>query len=212
MTVLVVDDHWAFADLLETAIGGEPDLTCVGSARGVAAGLAKVERLRPDLVVMDVRLGDGDGVRATATISARWPQVRVVVLTAHPDASLIRRAADAGACCLLPKDSSLPEVLNALRTAQRGEFVVHPTLLKTLVSDRPRPTEYIPPLSRRETEVLQMLAIGMDVRSIAEQLGISLNTCRGYVKSLLAKLNAHSQLEAVAVANRNGLIDAAVSY
>jgi DNA-binding NarL/FixJ family response regulator len=208
MTVLVVDDHQTFADLLEIAIVGEHDLTCVGSAHNVTAGLAKVEQFRPDLVVMDVQLGDGDGVDATAIISARWPEVRVVVLTAHADASLMRRAADAGACCLLPKDGSLPELLTALRTATRGGFVVHPTLLKTLVSDRPRPVEYIPPLSRRESDVLQMLAIGMDVRAIADDLGISLNTCRGYVKSLLSKMNAHSQLEAVAVANRHGLIDA----
>jgi DNA-binding NarL/FixJ family response regulator len=207
-TVLVVDDHQTFADLLEIAFEGEPDLACVGSAHSVAAGLSMVEQLRPDLVVMDVQLGDGDGVQATTTITARWPDVRVVVLTAHADASLMRRAADAGACCLLPKDGSLPELLTALRTARRGGFVVHPTLLKTLVSDRPTPREYIPPLSRRETDVVQMLAVGMDVRAIAEELGISLNTCRGYVKSLLSKLNAHSQLEAVAAANRHGLLSA----
>ena len=208
LSVLVVDDHRTFADLLEVALGGEPDFTCVGSANGVQAGLAKIELLRPDLVVMDVQLGDGDGVTATAAITRRYPEVRVVVLTAHADADLMRRAADAGACCLLPKDGSLPDLLNALRTARRGGFVVHPTLLKTLVSAQPAGSPYVPPLSRREHDVLQMLAAGVDVRGIAEQLGISLNTCRGYVKSLLAKLNAHSQLEAVVVANRHGLIHA----
>jgi DNA-binding CsgD family transcriptional regulator len=68
--------------------------------------------------------------------------------------------------------------------------------------------EYVPPLSRRENDVLRMLSLGMDARAIAEHLGISVNTCRGYVKSLLAKLGAHSQLEAVAIANRRGLIHA----
>jgi DNA-binding NarL/FixJ family response regulator len=206
LSVLVVDDHRTFADLLEVALDAEADLSCVGSAHDVATGLAMVDELCPDLVVMDVQLGDGDGISATTVITRRHPDVRVVVLTAHADADLMRRAAEAGACCLLPKDGSLPDLLEALRTASRGGFIVHPTLLKNLVSARPAGTMYIPPLSPREQDVLELLADGSDVRSIAEELGISLNTCRGYVKSLLAKLNAHSQLEAVAVANRNGLL------
>jgi len=208
MTVLVVDDHQTFADLLEFALEGEPDFSCVGAAHSVAAALVQVELLRPDLIVMDVQLGDGDGVEATALITARDPHARVVVLTAHADASLMRRAADAGACCLLRKDGSLPDLLNALRRARRGGFVVHPNLLMALVSGGLDRDCNIPALSRREGEVLQMLALGMDARAIGVQLGISVNTCRGYVKSLLLKLNAHTQLEAVAVANRNGLINA----
>jgi len=207
-TVLVVDDHRTFADLLEVALDGEPDLECLGSAHTVAAALAKVEQLGPDLVVMDVQLGDGDGLVATATLTRRDPGIRVVVLTAHADTDLMRRAAEAGACCLLPKDGSLPDLLSALRTARRGGFVVHPNLLRTLVAAAPPVEEFLPRLSRREHDVLQMLAVGMEVRAIADRLGISLNTCRGYVKTLLSKLNAHSQLEAVVVANRHGLVDA----
>lgn len=208
MTVLVVDDHKTFADLLEVALEAEPDFICVGVAHSVTTALTQVEALRPDVIVMDVQLGDGDGIAATAAITQRYSDARVVVLTAHADASLMRRAADAGACCLLPKDGSLPDLLNALRTARRGGFIVHPNLLRTLVTGGSNKSEHIPPLSRREREVLEMLAVGVDARTIAGRLGISLNTCRGYVKSLLSKLNAHSQLEAVAVANRRGLINA----
>ena len=206
--ILVVDDHKTFADLLRFALDGEDGLHCVATGHSVGEGLLLVDSYRPDLVVMDYQLGDGDGVTATAEIMRRHPGTRVVMLTAHADADLMRRAAEAGACCLLPKDGSLPDLLNALRSARAGGFVVHPALLKSLViRDVVRP-EYVPPLSRRESDVLGMLALGMDSRAISAHLGISVNTCRGYVKSLLSKLGAHSQLEAVAIANRRGLIHA----
>jgi DNA-binding NarL/FixJ family response regulator len=84
---------------------------------------------------------------------------------------------------------------------------VHPDLLRRLVGGAEVPTPRRPPLTQREQEVLQMLAAGLEARMIAQEIGISLNTCRGYVKSLLAKLGAHSQLEAVAIAMRHGLIN-----
>jgi DNA-binding NarL/FixJ family response regulator len=205
-SVLVVDDHTTFADLLAMALDAETDFTCVGTAPSVAKALAMVDELRPDLVLMDVRLGDGDGVTATAELTRLHPDLRVVVLTAHTDTALMQRAADAGACCLLPKDGSLPDMLQALRTSRRGGLVVHPSLLKSLIATQPPKTSYLPPLSRRERDVLRMLADGSDAKTIAKDLGISVNTCRGYVKSLLLKLNAHSQLEAVVIATNHGLV------
>jgi DNA-binding NarL/FixJ family response regulator len=203
--VLVVDDHVVFAELLGLAVSGEDGFEFVGRADGVAAGIRMVESMMPDIVVMDVRLGDGDGIAATAQLTRQFPGLRVIILTAFVDAELMRRAAAAGACALLPKDGALSEMLHALRTARGGGFVVHPRLLKTLVSGDAR-TQQLPPLTHRERDVLQMLAAGLEANVIARELGISLNTCRGYVKSLLTKLGAHSQLEAVVVAMRNGLI------
>jgi DNA-binding NarL/FixJ family response regulator len=204
--VVVVDDHVTFAELLALALRGEPDLRCVGTAETVKEGLALVDRLRPDVVVMDVHLGDGDGIAATEQLVARYPGIRVVVLTAHADRSVMHRASDAGACALLPKDGALNDMLAALRTARQGGFVVHPRLLKRIVSPAAPATEYMPPLTRREQDVLQLLADGLDARAVAKRLGITLHTCRGYIKNLLLKLDAHSQLEAVAIANRSGLI------
>jgi DNA-binding NarL/FixJ family response regulator len=203
--VLVVDDHVVFAELLGLAVSGEDGFEFVGRADGVSAGIRMAESLMPDIVVMDVRLGDGDGIAATAQLTRQFPGLRVIILTAFVDAELMRRAADAGACALLPKDGALSEMLHALRTARGGGFVVHPRLLKTLVSGDGR-AQQLPPLTHRERDVLQMLAAGLEANVIARELGISLNTCRGYVKSLLTKLGAHSQLEAVVVAMRNGLI------
>lgn len=205
--VVVIDDHRTFADLLELALRGEPDLNCVGTAESVAEGVALVDRLAPEVVVMDVHVGEGDGIGATAALVARHPGIRVVVLTAHADRGVMRAASDAGACALLPKDGSLTEMLAALRTAREGGFVVHPRLLKRLVSPtRQIGADYVPPLTRREQDVLQLLADGLDARAAAKRLGITLHTCRGYIKNLLQKLDAHSQLEAVAIATRTGLI------
>jgi len=204
--VLVVDDHTTFSDLLALALAGEPDLTCVGTASRVAEAFAMVDRLRPDLVVMDVRLGDGDGVDATAELTRAYPGLRVVVLTAHTDPALMQRAADAGACCLLLKNGSLPDMLAALRTSRRGGLVVGPALLRVLIASQPLEGDFLSPLTRREREVLRMLAGGSDARAISKDLGISVHTCRGYLKNLLLKLGAHSQLEAVVIATRHGLV------
>jgi len=206
-SVLVVDDHTTFSDLLAMALGNEPDFACVGTAACVEKALSMADELRPELVIMDVRLGDGDGIAATAELTRAYPDLRVVVLTAHIDTALMQRAADAGACCLLPKDGSLPDMLQALRSSRRGGMVVHPALLTTLMRSRtPRRADSLPPLTRREREVLRLLADGSDARAIANVLGISVNTCRGYVKSLLLKLGAHSQLEAVVIATNHGLV------
>jgi DNA-binding NarL/FixJ family response regulator len=163
--------------------------------------------LRPDVVVMDVQIGADDGVDATAELTQMFPELRVVVLTAHADSLLMHRAGAAGACSLLPKDGSLPEFLAAVRSARPGGLAVHPTLLRLLMSSSPAGLVDVPLLTGREQDVLRLLATGMDTPAIADHLGISVHTCRGYAKGLLMKLDAHSQLEAVAIGARLGLVD-----
>jgi DNA-binding NarL/FixJ family response regulator len=178
----------------------------VGHAQSVASGLDMVEALQPDIVIMDVRLGDGDGIAATAELTERFPELRVVVLTAFVDQALMQRAAAANACALLPKDGDLTSMLDALRTARRGGFTVHPRLLHRLVTPPIEVGRSKPSLTPREWDVLQLLATGLETRLIAREIGISVHTCRGHVKGLLLKLGAHSQLEAVAKAMQHGMI------
>jgi len=208
--VLVVDDHCTFAELVVVALKHEDDLECVGAAHDADRARRMAQELAPDVILMDVNLGDQDGLDLTAELVAAHPGLRVVVLTAHADGDAMRRAAAAGACALLPKDGSLPDLLNGLRSARPGGFVVHPTLLRTLVTEERTAAAAgpAPVLTPRELLVLQLLAEGRDTRSIAHQLKISVNTCRGYVKNVLMKLDAHSQLEAVVIAGRHGLVDA----
>lgn len=203
--VLVVDDHTVFTQLLAQALDHEDDLSCVGSAYDIRSGMALVESLQPDVVIMDVRLDDGDGIAATAALTHRFPDLVVVVLSAFVDAALLTRAAAAGAAALIPKSGDLDDMLRTLRTVRPGEFCVEPRLLRQLVGAAP--VIRGPGLTDRELQVLRMLAAGINLGSTARELGNSLNTTRGHVKSILTKLDVHSQLEAVVVAVRRGLID-----
>ncbi len=204
---VVIDDHRIFADVLTSSLAASEDLVCVGAAYDVATGLALVDQHRPDLVVMDYHFegDDLDGVDAAAVIVSRHPTCCVVMLTGHLGSDLVGRAAAAGISSVMPKNGSLDDLVAALRTARRGVLVVHHSLLRDMGQGVEASPGARVSLSRREREVLGLLTVGLDARAIALQLGISLNTCRGYVKTLLSKLGAHSQLEAVASARRLGL-------
>jgi DNA-binding NarL/FixJ family response regulator len=203
--VLVVDDQRAFAQSLEVVIDSQDDLVSLGVA---TTGEEAVERARadhPSVVLMDVGLPGIDGVEATKQILEHDPGVGVVVLTGVPDASVLARAASAGACAFLLKDSSVVEILEAVRTAdQRGAMGVDSGAIAHLLESSE--TDADASLTQRELEVLGLLAQGRQPKQIAHSLGITVNTCRGYVKNVLAKLDAHSALEAVVEAHRRGLI------
>ena len=203
--VVVVDDHCTFAELLTMGLEAHPRLTCVGSASDVRSALDLVAREQPDVVVMDIRLGTESGVEVTAQIIERWPDMAVVVLTAYPTPKLMTDVVHAGASALLPKDGALDDLLDTVLSARPRMFSMPPRLAESMM--RPRDGEPISPLTPREMEVLRQLAMGRDVRGISRELGISVNTCRSYVKSLLAKLDVHSQLEAVVAAHERGLLD-----
>lgn len=220
--VLVVDDHRTFAELLVGALEREPDLEPAGHACTADEAVRVFAAERPDLVIMDVQLPDRDGFAATREIVAMSDDVRVVVLTAHGDPANATRAAEAGASAFLAKDGSLATMIETLRAARRGEFRCDPALLRpergaAVRSDGAatgvaRPGRRlpngapVPSLTPRESEVLQLLGEGRAVRDIAATLRLSEETCRGYVKNVLAKLGARTQLQAVVVAWRTGLL------
>jgi DNA-binding NarL/FixJ family response regulator len=216
-TVAIIDDHQTLLDLLSFAMGGEDDIAVVGTATTGADGLRMVGSAHPDVVLLDFVLPDIDGVSVAAQLVERHPEVRVVMLTASEDTGLISRAAAAGAAGFVAKTSALDQVLDAVRSARAGSMVVDPAFLAGLLTGRSRALERAdaagagrPDLTPRELEVLQLLGSGLDPRTIARQLSISLHTCRGYVKSMLAKLDCHSQLEAVVTAGRLGMLPAPV--
>ena len=205
--VLVVDDHTTFTELLTGALDREPDLESVGFASSAESGFERALALKPDVVIMDYHLPDGDGITAAARILDRAPDTRIVLLTGDPTPESLVEAAATGICAFLPKDGSLAALLDALRHAPIGGMMVRPSLVAQLGELRSRRNDvWTPALTQRELAVLRLMAEGYDVRANARTLGISQNTCRGYVKSILAKLGAHSQLEAVVAARKLGLL------
>ncbi len=206
--VLVVDRHQTFAELLGLALSGQPDLDYVGHAGTGAEAMRLVAELRPDVVLMDVDLPDVEGIVATERLRAEHPATRIVVLTGSTEPSLVGRATAAGASGFLTKNGAVGDVLHAVHTAHGGGMTVSSHLLTGLLRSAAAAGADAAPaggLTAREHEVLRLMGSGLDARAIARQLGISVHTSRGHVKSVLAKLNAHSQLEAVAVATRRGL-------
>ncbi|MBP2385740.1 response regulator [Paeniglutamicibacter kerguelensis] len=206
--IVVIDDHATFADLLSGALNREVDLRCIGTANTLEAGVALCIKDEPDLVVIDYRLPDGDGLQGAERILRALPSMRIVMLTGDPTSQAMQRAASLGVCGFLPKDGALSILLDVLRTVRQGEFIVGPALISELLKPRQLEVSMNPGLTARELEVLQLMSQGFDVTANARTLAISAHTCRGYVKSILSKLDAHSQLEAVATANRLGLVGA----
>ena len=208
LRVLVVDDHQTFADLLSLALSSEPDLDCVGTAGSAAEAVAMAAELKPDIVVMDIEMPRQDGLAATRRLREVVPDLVIVVVTAHRDPQWVLRATQAGASAFVPKNRSLPEMLDVLRRARNGGMLVAASAFgSTMTSPEPAISTPRVELTQRERDVLHCLNRGMAPKAIARVLGISLHTCRGYVKSLLSKLGVSSQLEAVVTAQRLGLID-----
>jgi DNA-binding NarL/FixJ family response regulator len=157
--------------------------------------------------------GDFDGLGVTRRIKEARPETRVLVLTGQMDLDTMARAASEGACGFLPKTSNLQNICQAIRTAKDGGMFVERELVAPLV-ERVRTSARRPigggsaraAITPREQEVLTLLGEGLDAAAIAARLGISLATCRGHVRKLLAKLGSHSQLEAVVEAIHQGLL------
>lgn len=208
--VLVVDDHRTFAELLAGALQGA-GMDVVGMAHSAAQAVGMAQDLEPDVVVMDIEMPREDGLSATRRLRQVAPHTVVAVVSAHRDPEWVVRATQAGASAFIPKDGSLAEMIDILTRVRAGQMLVAPSTFSSAptAGTRPGPDQLRPQLTRREQEVLDCLGRGMQVKAIARVLGITLETCRGYVKSLHAKLGVRSQLEAVVKAQQLGLLAAA---
>jgi DNA-binding NarL/FixJ family response regulator len=182
-------------------------MEAVGVAHSAAQAVAMAQDLQPDIVVMDIEMPRTDGLAATRRVREVAPNAVVAVVTAHRDPDWVVRAAQAGASAFIPKDGSLAEMIDVLSRVQPGQMLVAPSTFAGGPTCAPAADRGAQPqLTRREQEVLDCLGRGMQVKAIARVLGITLETCRGYVKSLHAKLGVRSQLEAVVKAQQLGLL------
>ncbi len=207
LKILLVEDHQMVAQGIVELVGAEPDLDVVAVEATVAGATDAAARLRPDVVLMDYRLPDGDGVEATRRIREVAPASAVVMVTSVASENVLLGAIDAGCAAFVLKDSPMQDVIDAARAAGRGEAVIAPSLLARLLP-RLRRTAAAPPttLTEREQQVLELLVEGLSSQAIADRLFLSMNTVRNHVQNILVKLGAHSRLEAVATAVKTGLV------
>ncbi len=204
ITILLVDDHPVVRHGLYGMLDAEPDLTVVGEASSGDEGVALAVELRPDVVLMDLRMPGGDGVSATARITAAAPGVRVLVLTTYESDRDILRAIEAGAGGYLLKDASPQELADAVRAAARGETVLAPSVASTLVRQVRRPAP--PALSTREAEVLRLVARGLTNADIGKALFISEATVKTHLLRAFNKLDVADRTAAVTTAMEHGLL------
>lgn len=205
--VLIVDDHAMFAQSLTLALNDEPDLSVVAVATSLAAARSRMLDCQPDVVVLDHRLPDGQGVSAIAQLRALRPSSQVVVLTAQATDALLTAALHAGAAGFVAKTDNVDNLVAAVRAAAAGQSVITPALLTRLLPKLGGPAgELGRDFTDREREVLRLLGEGLTNKAIAQRLGLSPHTVRNHVVSICKKLGAHSKLEALAIATREGLI------
>ena len=199
--LLVVDDHFVVRIGLTSALNLEPDMEVVGEAKDGREAVAAFERHRPDVVIMDYQLPHLNGAEATTALRAKFPDVRVIILSVYKGEEDVHRAVQAGAAGYLPKSSEPQELLDAIRVIHKGRRYF-PTAINAALATRAGRSE----LSDREREVLEALVRGRSNKEIALVLGISENTVKVHTTRVFEKLGVADRLEAVTAAIRRGIV------
>jgi DNA-binding NarL/FixJ family response regulator len=216
MTVRVVlaDDQPLVRAGLRVLIADTPDLDVAGEAGTGAQAVQLTRDLRPDVVVMDIRMPGMDGIEATGMITAEHPAARVIVLTTFDDDDYVYAALRAGASGFLVKDMALDDILAAIRVVAAGDALIAPSVTRRLIAQfagrpeppPPPPRREIDGITEREREVLTMVGRGLSNAEIAASLFISTATAKAHVARLLAKLGARDRVQLVIAAYEAGLV------
>ncbi len=204
--VLVADDHPIVRSGLTGLLDEEDDMTIVGEAADGTEAVARATALRPDVVLMDLRMPGLDGVGATQQITASLPSTRVLVLTTYDTDDDIVRAVEAGATGYLLKDTPRTLLVDAVRAAARGETVLAPPIAAKLVSRLRAPAPSVSPLTPREVDVLRAVARGLTNAEIGRALFIGEATVKTHLLRVFAKLEVDDRTRAVTAAMERGLL------
>ncbi len=202
--ILIVDDHPVVRAGLRGMLAGEPDFAVVAEASDGVEALIRARDLRPDVVLMDLRMPGSDGVAATAVIAAELPGVHVLVLTTYDSDTDILRAVEAGATGYLLKDTPRDDLFRAIRDAAVGRSVLAPAVAARLMERMRTPAGE--PLSTREVDVLRLVARGASNREVADALFISEATVKTHLIHVFQKLGVADRTAAVTVALERGVI------
>lgn len=199
--LLLADDQALFREGLHILLSVYPDFVVVGEAENGQEAVEKVALLRPDIVLMDVRMAILDGVAATRQIHQQFPHSRVIMLTTFDDDEYVFEGLRAGAVGYLLKDVASTRLVEAIRAAARGESFLQPSVAAKVVAEfarlsRPVPPPLLEPLSERELEILRLLAVGNSNREIAHRLFITEGTVKNHVTNILGKLGVRDRTQA----------------
>jgi DNA-binding NarL/FixJ family response regulator len=206
--VFIIDDHRMFTQAVAAALTEEPDMEVVDTVENLASARRRLEELDVDVILLDQRLPDGQGTHAAAELRALRPGAKVVLVTAAMEPSVLNEALAAGCAGFVTKGDSIDALAAAVRAAASGATPVSPAMLTRITRGDSNNSSLTEPLTPRETAVLLFLADGMGNEEIAKRLFISIHTLRNHIQSIISKLGAHSKLEAVSIAIREGLITA----
>ncbi|PDY46239.1 response regulator [Bacillus pseudomycoides] len=211
--VLLVDDHTVVLKGLAFFLSTQEDLELVGEANNGKEALKKVGEAQPDIVLMDLYMPEMDGIEATSCIKKEYPNVKVLVLTSFSDQAHVLPALKAGASGYILKDVEPDQLVEAIRSAYKGNIQLHPDIASALLSQTLPQEEkqessniHVNVLTARENEVLQLLAKGMSNKEIASVLVITEKTVKAHVSSILGKLNLSDRTQAALYAVKNGIV------
>lgn len=206
--ILLADDHAVVRQGFGRILAAQSDMEIVGEAGNGREAVEMAEKLKPEVVVMDVSMPELNGIEATRRLVRSLPYTRVLALSMHKDSVYVREILRAGARGYLLKDSSDQDLIAAVRSLAKGEGYISPAVSGAVLADyRQHVTDPIDLLTSREREVLQMIAEGQTNKDIAGKLNLSVYTVDAHRGRIMEKLNLHSAGEMVRFAMRNGLID-----
>ena len=206
--ILIVDDHLVVREGLSAMLSRKPNIEVVGEAENGAQAINKADELSPDIVLMDLRMPEVDGVEAMRRIKQQHPEINFIVLTTYDNDEYIFKGIEAGARAYLLKDSPREELFKAIDAVYRGESLIEPAVA-TRVLDKLIELSHQGPateLSKREIEVLELIAKGTGNKLIADKLNISESTVKTHIQSIFQKLEVNDRTEAVTRALSKGII------
>jgi len=210
--IIIADDHAVVREGTHMLLEREDDMEVIGEAGDGEEAIALIEKLQPDVAILDISMPKLSGIEVTRRVKPRFPSIAILILTAYDNDEYIFALLEAGAAGYLLKDAHGHEIVEAVRSVYAGESVLHPSVARKVIQRAivggGAPVEKKPEMdiSEREKEVLRLAAKGMNNKDIADTLSISVRTVQGHIRSIFHKLKVGSRTEAIFLSVKKGLL------